>query len=161
MPTLTNAQSQEHMPASQEPRRPSHSWPATWPDSSRTSSTWVDTNGTTQSLKTQGPANSHIEDHQTSGDSIPVGCEASHLDISQDSGMASLIREPLVQQASLPVIPVVSQEHIRQPSVQENFCPGPESTFIPVEPAKDPTVSNQIYFFMHIERKVSSENQHL
>ena len=39
------------------------------------------------------------DDHHMSGDSIPVGCEASHLevqgrlDVSQDSGMVSLTKE--------------------------------------------------------------------
>jgi hypothetical protein len=39
-----------------------------------------------------------VEDGQLSADSIPVGCEASHLearlDSSLDSGMASLTRDP-------------------------------------------------------------------
>ena len=80
------------------------------------------------------------EDHQTSSDSIPVGCEASHLDISGDSGPGSLIRGPPQQQDNLPPSTSAGQEQFRQPQVQENFCPGPESTFMPVEPAKEPTL---------------------
>ena len=141
---------QDQISISQEPRRPSHSWPATWPDNSRPITTWADSSGqAAQAPRSQGHAggaNGHIDDHHTSGDSIPVGCEASHLDISQYSGMASLIREPLLQQTTAPIMPVNSahmatQEQFRQPQVQENFCPGPESTFMPVEPAKEPTVS--------------------
>ena len=134
---------------SQESRRPSHSWPATWPDSSRPITTFADSSShvaqAPRSMNQAGGANGTIDDHHTSGDSIPVGCEASHLDISQDSGMASLIREPLLQQAGAPILPVnsthMAQEQFRQQQVQENFCPGPESTFMPVEPAKEPTVS--------------------
>ena len=48
-----------------------------------------------------------LEDHHNSGDSIPIGCEASHfetrLDISQDSGMSSLVREPVVNHAAIQV----------------------------------------------------------
>ena len=35
---------------------------------------------------------------------------------------------------------LVSQEQHRQPQVQKNFCPGPESTFRSEEPAKEPTL---------------------
>eukprot|EP00092_Neocalanus_flemingeri_P012736 GFUD01013724.1.p1 GENE.GFUD01013724.1~~GFUD01013724.1.p1 ORF type:complete len:3493 (+),score=962.10 GFUD01013724.1:260-10738(+) len=147
LPPLSAAPGQDQISIAQEPRRPSHSWPATWPDATRPITTWADSAAQTQQApRTQGQAgavNNHADDHHTSGDSIPVGCEASHLDISQDSGLASLIREPLLQQATVPIIPVnsshmVTQEQYRQPQVQENFCPGPESTFMPVEPAKEP-----------------------
>jgi hypothetical protein len=114
-----------------EPRRPSHSWPATWPDSTRPLTTLADSTG--QAAQVPRPADT---DHHTSGDSIPVGCEASHLDISSDSGLASLIIQPPV----LPPISTAPQDQFRQPQVQENFCPGPESTFMPVEPAKEPTL---------------------
>ena len=80
------------------------------------------------------------EDHHTSGDSIPVGCEASHLDISGDSGLGSLIRGPLQQQSNPPPSTYAGQEQYRQPQAQENFRPGPESTVKPVEPAKEPTL---------------------
>lgn len=145
--TMSAAPAQDQITVTQEPRRPSHSWPATWPDASRPVTSWADSTAQVhQAPKTHGQANganSHGEDHHTSGDSIPVGCEASHLDISQDSGLASLIREPLMQQASVPIMSgtsshIVTQEQFRQPPVQENFCPGPESTFMPVEPAKEP-----------------------
>jgi len=89
------------------------------------------------------------EEHQVSGDSIPVGCEASHLearlDISQDSGMVSLTKEPSMQQQSAQVcvpqalLPSSTLNNIPGNSafVQQNFRPQPQSTFIPVEPAKD------------------------
>ena len=64
---------------------------------------------------------------------------ASHLDISGDSGPGSLIRGPPQQQGDLPPSTSAGQEQFRQPQVQENFCPGPESTFMPVESAKEPT----------------------
>jgi len=144
MPPLNHVsnQNQNQISVSQESRRPSHSWPATWPDASKPSSTWTDSSGQNVHRSQTGPVNGQ-DDHHTSGDSIPVGCEASHLDISQDSGMASLIREPLLQQAPVPIVPdstahVAPPEQFRQPPVQENFCPGPESTFMPVEPAKEP-----------------------
>ena len=57
------------------------------------------------------------EDHQTSSDSIPVGCEASHLDISGDSGPGSLIRGPPQQQDNLPPSTSAGQEQFRQPQV--------------------------------------------
>merc|ERR1712142_237132 len=144
MPPLNHVsnQNQNQISVSQESRRPSHSWPATWPDASKPSSTWTDSSGQNVHRSQTGPVNGQ-DDHHTSGDSIPVGCEASQLDISQDSGMASLIREPLLQQAPVPIVPdstahVAPPEQFRQPPVQENFCPGPESTFMPVEPAKEP-----------------------
>jgi len=144
MPPLNHVsnQNQNQISVSQESRRPSHSWPATWPDASKPSSTWTDSSGQNIHRSQTGPANGQ-DDHHTSGDSIPVGCEASHLDISQDSGMASLIREPLLQQVPVPIVTdsiahVAPPEQFRQPPVQENFCPGPESTFMPVEPAKEP-----------------------
>jgi len=144
MPPISSGPGQDQIPIPQEPRRPSHSWPATWPDAARPITTWADSSGQTQQgQRPQIGGNNQLDDHHTSGDSIPVGCEASHLDISQDSGMASLIREPLLQQAPVSIIPVnsnhmMTQEQYRQPPVQENFCPGPESTFMPVEPAKEP-----------------------
>jgi len=55
-----------------------YSWPSTWPESTSLTNTWQDS-GTTRSR----------EEHHASGDSIPVGCEASHLDTSHDSGLAS------------------------------------------------------------------------
>jgi len=124
--------------AQQEPRRPSHSWPATWPDSTRPVVSLADTSAQVPKSLVGGGA--PAEDHHTSGDSIPVGCEASHLDISGDSGLGSLIRGPLLQQGNLPPSTSAGQEQFRQPQVQENFCPGPESTFMPVEPAKEPTL---------------------
>jgi len=144
MPPISSGPGQDQIPIPQEPRRPSHSWPATWPDAARPITTWADSSGQTQQgQRPQIGGNNQLDDHHTSGDSIPVGCEASHLDISQDSGMASLIREPLLQQAPVSIIPVnsnhmMTHEQYRQPPVQENFCPGPESTFMPVEPAKEP-----------------------
>ncbi len=49
------------------------------------------------------------EDAHLSGDSIPIGCEASHLearlDSSLDSGLASLTRDPLPH----PPLPAMSQ----------------------------------------------------
>jgi len=148
MPPMNVAPPLDTIIVSQESRRPSHSWPATWPDSSRPITTFADSSShvaqAPRSMNQAGGANGTIDDHHTSGDSIPVGCEASHLDISQDSGMASLIREPLLQQAGAPILPVnsthMAQEQFRQQQVQENFCPGPESTFMPVEPAKEPTL---------------------
>ena len=88
-----------------------------------------------------------VEEHQTSGDSIPVGFEASHLNLKQiqdsdidGSSMVSSVNSQQQQQQK-------QKQFILQPRQmfpmlrQENFCPVPESTFIPVEPAKDPPVS--------------------
>ena len=71
----------------------------------------------------EDPRGGARDDHHTSGDSIPVGCEASHLDTSQDSGLGAHNLLPRQAQAGGP-----------------GFYPGPEATFMPVEPPKDPPV---------------------
>ena len=68
---------------------------------------------------------------------------ASHLVISGDSGPGSLIRGPPQQQGDLPPSTSAGQEQFRQPQVQENFRPGTESTVMPVEPAKEPTLDEE------------------
>ena len=125
-----------------QPRRSSHSWPTTWPEPSKTNPSLADT---TARLAHQ------VEEHQTSGDSIPVGFEASHLNLNQtqDSGiernsMGSSVNSQH-QQSQLVIQPTEmfpgEQQVNRHSARQDNFCPVPESTFIPVEPAKDPPVS--------------------
>ena len=99
---------------------PHYSWPS-WPPA-------------------EGRGGANRDDHHTSGDSIPVGCEASHLDTSQDSGLGphQLPSQRLQQAAAL------AQEVMgsRPPntSASGGFYPGPEATFMPVEPPKDPPV---------------------
>ena len=91
------------------------------------------------------------EDHHTSGDSIPVGFEASHLNHTQDSGVVSVgssagpqsqpgtVQMPTMSAMSAMSVFPVPMSH--EPPRPDNFCRVPESTFIPVEPAKDPPVS--------------------
>ena len=133
----------------QQPRRPSHSWPSTWPDTSR---------GQTSLADTTARLGHQVEEHHTSGDSIPVGFEASHLNQTQDSGidrnsLGSSVHSQHLQHQQLQQQLVIQQPQMtsvfppEQPVSrlsaprQDNFCPVPESTFIPVEPAKDPPVS--------------------
>ena len=132
----------------QQPRRPSHSWPSTWPDTSR---------GQTSLADTTARLGHQVEEHHTSGDSIPVGFEASHLNQTQDSGIernsvsssvhSQHLQHQQLQQQLVIQQPLMSsvfpQEQVTRLSAprQDNFCPVPESTFIPVEPAKDPPVS--------------------
>ena len=99
-----------------------YSWPSTWPESTSLTNTWQDS-GTTRSR----------EEHHASGDSIPVGCEASHLDTSHDSGLASFTQNTARGGSS--------HSATRQSASKELFYPGPEATFMPVEPPKDPPVS--------------------
>ena len=99
-----------------------YSWPSTWPESTSLTNTWQDS-GTTRSR----------EEHHASGDSIPVGCEASHLDTSHDSGLASFTQNSARAGSS--------HSAARQSASKELFYPGPEATFMPVEPPKDPPVS--------------------
>ena len=103
---------------------PHYSWPS-WPPA-------------------EGRGGANREDHHTSGDSIPVGCEASHLDTSQDSGLGphQLPSQRLQQAAAL------AQEVMgtRPPNASAaGFYPGPEATFMPVEPPKDPPVRLLLY----------------
>ena len=98
-----------------------------------------------------------VEEHQTSGDSIPVGFEASHLNLNQtqDSGidrnsMASSVnsqhQQPQQQLVIQPTQMFPGEQQVNRHSArQDNFCPVPESTFIPVEPAKDPPVSVSMF----------------
>ena len=83
-----------------------------------------------------------------------MGFEAAHLNLTRDSGMASsgqgaamtsapgLVTSerpgtnPSQMLATMAVFP--SQPLCPSPGRQDSFCPVPESTFIPVEPAKDP-----------------------
>ena len=121
-------------------RRTSHSWPSTWHDSTKPLTTMADTTSRIHGQEDQ---------HHTSGDSIPVGFEASHLNLTQDSGVVSLSssaglqqQQPHVVQTMASVLPLMAQEQPSCPSSsrQDNFCPVLESTFKPVEPAKDPPV---------------------
>ena len=112
---------------------------------------------TASSQRLAGPAFPEQPDHHTSGDSIPVGFEAAHLNhnLTRDSGMASGSQGPALTSApgglvtserldtnpghllaSMAVFP--SQPLCPSPGRQDSFCPVPESTFIPVEPAKEP-----------------------
>jgi len=140
----------QSVPAHHQPRRPSHSWPSTWPDTSRAQTSLADTTAR------MGQLVSHqVEEHHTSGDSIPVGFEASHLNQTQDSGidrnsMGSSVnsqhlqhqhhqQQLVIQQPQMTALYAQDQQVSRlSASRQDNFCPIPESTFIPVEPAKDP-----------------------
>ena len=109
------------------PRRPSHSWPVTWPDPSR---------GPAPAQYTAA-APAPPEDHHTSGDSIPVGFEASHLNVTADSGLAGSVHSVVPGQSHAPSVATSQQDGA--------FFPGPESTFIPVEPAKESVVSPAQY----------------
>ena len=59
------------------------------------------------------------------------------------SSSAGLIQQQ--QQQCVQSVPVLLSQHEQQirpsPPRQDPFCPVPESTFIPVEPAKEPPVS--------------------
>ena len=141
---------QPHPAPGPQPRRPSHSWPTTWPEGSKT---------TNPSLADSTARLGHhqVEEHQTSGDSIPVGFEASHLNLNQtqDSGidrnsMASSVnsqhQQPQQQLVIQPTQMFPGEQQVNRHSArQDNFCPVPESTFIPVEPAKDPPVSVSMF----------------
>ena len=52
--------------------------PSTWPEASATTDAWQEASGTRCR-----------EEHHASGDSMPIGFEASHLDTTQDAGLAS------------------------------------------------------------------------
>lgn len=99
-----------------------YSWPSTWPESTSITHTWQEAAGSRSR-----------EEHHASGDSIPVGCEASHLDTSHDSGLASFTQNTARGGSS--------HSATRQSASKELFYPGPEATFMPVEPPKDPPVS--------------------
>ena len=116
-----------------------YSWPSTWPESTSITNTWQEAAGTRSR-----------EEHHASGDSIPVGCEASDLDTSHDSGLASFTQNTARGGSS--------HSATRQSASKELFYPGPEATFMPVEPPKDPPVSissrpHHYYFLVEITLK--------
>ena len=88
-----------------------------------------------------------------------MGFEAAHLNLNRDSGMASLSQNggqgatmtsapvglvtserpgtnPSQMMATMAVFP--TQPLCPSPGRPDSFCPVPESTFIPVEPPKEP-----------------------
>ena len=106
--------------------------PSTWPEASATTNAWQEASGTRCR-----------EEHHVSGDSIPVGCEASHLDTTHDAGLASFPQNAPRGRST----PSATQQTAWNGLEVLKSLP-PESTFMPVEPPKE-QVSTALLCYMH------------